>query len=278
LDDVELLSFGLFTRFSIAQGATEYSSAHGWARQRLALANRFTDPDHLALIHWSSATAELALGHLEEAEAHARRHDAIAARLSPHHAIHALGNLLAIEESAGRWDGVRNLQERTELAVTQNAGTPCVYNARCLMSCAAACGELGLNAEARRLEDAVAALGFEGYGFWLDPLRARFAIARGDLVALAELVEESEKWLWAVYDHVFGAATRLEALVALGRLDQAAEDATRLVQPDTYLEPFALRTLGLARQDEGLLARAVERFEALGLLWHASRTWVMPRP
>ena len=62
----------------------------------------------------------------------------------------------------------------------------------------------------------------------------------------------------------------------MGHLDQAEEDATRLVQPDTFLEPFALRTLGFARQDEGLLARAVERFEALGLLWDASRTWAVP--
>ena len=61
----------------------------------------------------------------------------------------------------------------------------------------------------------------------------------------------------------------------MGHLDQAEEDATRLVQPDTFLEPFALRTLGFARQDEGLLARAVERFEALGLLRDASRTWAV---
>ena len=276
MEDVELLSFGLFTLFSIAQVATEYASAHKWARQQLALADRFTDPDHLSLIHWTSSTAEMALGHLEEAAAHARRHDAIAAQLSPHHAIHAIGNLLAIEESAGRLDGLRNMQDRTELAVRQNAGTPCVYNAWCLLSCAAACEELGLRAEARRLEDDAATLGFEGYGLWLDPLRARLALTRGDLEALAALVEGSEKWLLVVWNHVFGAATRLEALVALGRIDQAAEDAARLVQPGTYLEPFALRTLGLARQDEGLLARAVERFEALGLPWHASRRWSRP--
>ncbi|TMB49096.1 MAG: hypothetical protein E6J50_08740 [Chloroflexi bacterium] len=167
------------------------------------------------------------------------------------------------------------MQDRTELAVAENAGTPCVYNARCLLSCAAACGELGLDAEARRLEDAAAALGFEGYGLVLDPLRARLALARGDLEALAGLVDGSQKWPWFIWNHVFGAATRLEALVAVGHLDQAEEDATRLLQPETFLEPFALRTLGFARKDEGLLARAVERFEALGLLWDASRTWAV---
>jgi hypothetical protein len=64
-----------------------------------------------------------------------------------------------------------------------------------------------------------------------------------------------------------------QTLVALRRLDQAADYAARLVQPDPYLEPFALRTQALARRDDDLLARAVEGFEALGLQWHASRTW-----
>ena len=271
-DDVELLSFGLFTLFEIAQNANDYVSAHRWARQRLSLADRFTDPDHQALIHWTSSTAELALGHLEEAGSHARRHDAIGARLSPHHAIHVVGNLLTIEESAGRWDGVRNMQDRTELAVAENAGTPCIYNVRCLMSCAAACVELGLDAEARRLEDAAAALGFEGYSLWLDPLRARLALTRGDLEALAALVEESEKWPWLTWNHVYGAAARLDALIALDRVEQAEEQATRLLQPGTYLEPFALRALGFVRRDPDLIAQATERFEALGLTWHAAQT------
>ena len=278
MDDVELLSFGLFTLFAIAHVSSDYAAAYRWARQRLALADRFTDPDHLALIRWTSSTAALALGHLDEAEAHARRHEAIAARLSPHHSIHAIGNLLAIAECTGRWDEVRSMQDRTELAVGQNVGTPCIENARCLLTCAAACGELGLDAEAHRLEDAAAALGFEGYGIWLDPLRARLAMHRGDHEALAALAEGSDLWHWMTWHHVSNTATRLETLVALGRLDQAAEDAVRLVQPDSLLEPFALRTLGLARQDEDLLARAIERFEALGLHWQASRTWAMAAP
>jgi hypothetical protein len=38
------------------------------------------------------------------------------------------------------------------------------------------------------------------------------------------------------------------------------------------LEPFALRALGLVREDETLVDRAAERFEAFGLAWHAART------
>ncbi len=272
LDDLELLSFGLSTLFAIALVASDYMSAYEWAGKRLVLADRFTDPDHLALIQWESSTAELALGHLDEAAAHARRHDAIGARLSPHHAVHAVGNLLTVEEAAGRWDRVRDIQERVERVVVENADTPCVMNAWCLLSCAAACGELGLDAEARRLEDATDALGMEGYGGWLDPPRARLAMVRGDLDALGPMIEGSDMWLWTIWRHLDGAATRLDALIALGRLEEAEARAIPLVQPGTYLEPFALRTLGVVRRDPDLIAQAVDRFEALGLNWHAAQT------
>ena len=272
LDDVELLSFGLFNLFGIALVTSDYATAYEWARERLALADRFTDPDHLALIQWGSSTAELALGHFDEAAAHARRHDAIGAPLSPHHAVHAIGNLLTVEEAAGRWDRIGDMQERVERAVVENADTPCVENARCLLSCAAACAELGLEAETRRLEGASDALGMEGYEMWLDPLRARLALVRGDLDALGCLIEGSSNWTWITWRHVNHAAIRLDVLIALGRLQQAEEEAIPLVQPATYLEPFALRTLGFVRRDHDLIAQAAERFEALGLNWHAAQT------
>ena len=36
--------------------------------------------------------------------------------------------------------------------------------------------------------------------------------------------------------------------------------------------PFALRALGFARGDERLIEQATERFEAMGLDWHAAET------
>jgi hypothetical protein len=44
------------------------------------------------------------------------------------------------------------------------------------------------------------------------------------------------------------------------------------LKPKTYLEPFALRALGFARKDDGLIAQAIQRFEAMGLDWHAAET------
>jgi hypothetical protein len=100
-----------------------------------------------------------------------RKHDIVASRLSPHHEVHALGVLLFVEEALGHWNEVRRLQHRVERAVADNEGTPCVLNPRTLFSCAVACGELGLDAEAQRLEEAAVEQGFQGggMGFWLDP-------------------------------------------------------------------------------------------------------------
>jgi class 3 adenylate cyclase len=272
LDDVDLLSFGLSASSSIAQFFGDFGRAGELARRRLGLARQVNDPDHLALIEWGSATAELALGNFDDAELHAQRHDAIAGRLTSHHEVHAIGNLLMIDEAAGSWDRLNERTERTERAVAANAETPCVFNARSLLVCAVACAALGLEDEARRLEAEEAALGFEGYGYWLDPLRARLALIRGDLDRVESLLDGSEMWSWKVYDFVHCVAARLDALVAVGRAAEAAESAERYALPGTYLEPFALRTLGAARSDPALVSRAHERFEALGLDWHAAQT------
>jgi hypothetical protein len=67
-------------------------------------------------------------------------------------------------------------------------------------------------------------------------------------------------------------SARLDALAALG--DRAAVEAEAHLQsrPGTYFEPFALRALGIVREDDALLREALERFEQLGLGWHAEQT------
>jgi hypothetical protein len=217
----------------------DFHEADRWAQRRFELLDRLTDPDKIAHIHFYGATAALAAGRPDEAETLVHKHDIVASRLSTHHEVHALGVLLFVEEALGHWDEVRRLQPRVERAVVDNQGTPCVLNPRTLFSCAVACGELGLDADAQRLEEAAVQQGFQdgAFSFWLDPPPAHLALLRGDLERL-----------------------------------EAAEAATPLLQPGTYLEPFALRTLGLAQGDRALMEQAVERFEAMGLGWHAAKT------
>jgi len=67
-------------------------------------------------------------------------------------------------------------------------------------------------------------------------------------------------------------ATRIDALAALEDRERVEEEAPPLLRPETYLEPFALRALALVRADDALAERAIARFEALGLSWHAAAT------
>jgi len=275
LDDPVLLSYAYWARSGAAFIGLEFHEADRWAHRRFQLLDRLTDPDKIAHIHYYGATAALAAGRPDEAQALVREHDIVASRLSTHHEVHALGVLLFVEEALGHWDEVRLLQHRVERAVADNQGTPCVLNPRTLFSCAVACGELGLDAEAQRLEVAAVEQGFQdgGMGLWLDPPPAHLALLRGDLERLDALLESSgATWHWSLDGSLYALATKLEALIALGRTSEAEEAATPLLQPGTYLEPFALRTLGLARSDRTLTEQAVERFEAMGLDWHAAKT------
>ena len=275
LDDPVLLSYAYWARSGAAFIGLDFHEADRWAQRRFELLDRLTDPDKIAHIHYYGATAALAAGRPDEAETLVRKHDIVASRLSPHHEVHALGVLLFVEEALGHWDEVRRLQHRVERAVADNQGTPCVLNPRTLFSCAVACGELGLDAEAQRLEEAAVEQGFQdgGMGFWLDPPPAHLALLRGDLERLDALLESSgATWHWSLDGSLYALATKLEALIALGRTREAEEAATPLLQPGTYLEPFALRTLGLTRGDRTLTEQAVERFEAMGLGWHAAKT------
>jgi hypothetical protein len=50
------------------------------------------------------------------------------------------------------------------------------------------------------------------------------------------------------------------------------EEAPPFLRPGTYFEPFALRALGIVREDDALLEQAAAAFDELGLAWHAEQT------
>ena len=278
LDDAELASDAYGARSGASWVVSDFHVAYEWASRSFALIERLGDPDKVAFVQRLGAPVALAVGRVDEAETLAAEHDLVASRLSAHHEVHAVGVLIMIEEALGHWGEIRRLQVRNERALADNEGTPCIFSPRSLLACAVACAELGLDAEAHRLEDRVAALGFQGYGFFLHPPSAHLALLRGDLAQVQALLAESgEAWHQMLDSGLYGWATRLDALVALGRKQEAEAEATRLAQPDTYLEPFALRTLGLVRHDTGLIERSIERFETMGLDWHAARTRELAR-
>ena len=101
--------------------------------------------------------------------------------------------------------------------------------------------------------------------------RVQLALLRGDLDRVPALLDD----VWVrrtTWFYVSSLATRLDALAAIRDRDRLEPEAARVAAGSVYLEPFALRALGLVREDGDLVERAAERFAALGLDWHAART------
>ncbi len=177
-----------------------------------------------------------------------------------------------LEQAAGNWPAIRQLTGRVEQAIAANIATPCMLNRISLLICAVGHASIGQGDEAQRLERAAAALGMEGYRVVMDPLLARLALIRGDLPAVEAFLADSDTWWWTTFGHLSSLATRLDGFAALGRREDVEKEGARRGKAGTYLEPFALRALGQVRGDQALIDRAVDRFEALGLTWHAEQT------
>jgi tetratricopeptide (TPR) repeat protein len=269
IDDMELRSWAWDARSTVAFARGDYEEAFDWVKRRFELVPTVTDPDHIALIYLFGLPAYLATGRIGQARQISEAHDDVAGNLTPHHRMHAAMLLIAVEQAAGRWEVVRDLQSRAESAVAANIATPCSSNVSSLLLCALANVHLGNEQEARRLERRVEDLGMEGYGDVFDPKYLEIAIARGDL---SEVERKLSEWSPEGFLDVDGLIARLNGLVALDRRAEIEEEAPALVKPGTYLEPFALRALGYARGDDEPIREAIERFETMGLDWHATKT------
>jgi class 3 adenylate cyclase len=269
LGDIELRSWAWEARSRAASSRGDYEEEFAWTRRRLDLVPQLTDPDHISLIYLFGLDVCLATGRFDEARRVSESHDDVTSNLTPHHRLHAAGMLILVEKAAGCWETVSDLTARAELAVAANIATPCVMNMSSLLACALASVHRGNEQEARRLEQSAEDLGMEGYGAELDPMHIEIAIARGEL---AEVERKLGEWSPGGLQDVDGLVARLNALVALERRAEIEEEAPAMLKARTYLEPFALRALGFAREDDGLIEQAIKRFEAMGLEWHAAET------
>jgi len=249
----------------------EYEESLGWSRRRVSLAGGLGDPDAEAYVYAAAVSPAVACGELEEARAYAVRQDEVTQPLSAHHRMHGVSGVLELEEMVGNWSAAIELQERVEAAVAANVATPCVRNARSLLVCALAHAYRGEDGEACRLEREAAKYAMTGYGTVLDTPRLQLALHRGDLATVESLLGEpavrSSNWFY-----LSSMAAHLDGLAALGEAGRVEAEAARVFRPGTYLEPFALRALGIVRGDDELVARAAGLFEGLSLGWQAART------
>jgi hypothetical protein len=115
----------------------------------------------------------------------------------------------------------------------------------------------------------------EGYANILNPPRVRLALARDDLDEVERLLEPDMRRAFSYGES--NAACRLDGLAALRARERIEDEAPPLVVPGSYIEPFALRALGIVRGDEELIEQAQTRFRDLGLDWHAAQTTALSR-
>jgi class 3 adenylate cyclase len=270
LGDTELRSWALDALIAQAHSQRRYGEAYELARERWKLVAEISDPDHLVEAHETAVPAFAAVAEIDEARRLASDADDLSRKLSPHHELHGLSLRLEVEELAGNWEGVVALTARTEQAVSANLDTPCSRNARSLLVCAVASAVMGDEQRAGELERAAEELGMEGYDFALESPRVRLALLRGNLPPVAETLQPA-----ASHNLSFGLArlaARMDAFAALRDRRRVEEDAPPLLAAGTYIEPFALRALGLVREDDALVNQARERLRAIGLHWHAEQT------
>jgi class 3 adenylate cyclase/tetratricopeptide (TPR) repeat protein len=271
LGDPVVRSYGYDVRGLRAFAAGDYEEAVEWHRRRLSLVEEISDPDHQADIYANAIAPAVARGNLDEARRYIASHEEVTRGLSPHHRLHGVSASLEFEELLGNWEDASRLQQRVEDAVAANVATPCVRNQRSLLVCALAHALLGDEEEAGRLEHEAEAYGMTGYGTVLDTPRLQLALRRNDLATVESLIGEPgvrrSNWFY-----LSSMATHLDGLAALRERARVELEASRLIQPGTYLEPFALRALGIVREDASLVERAADRFAQLGLGWHAART------
>ena len=195
----------------------------------------------------------------------------MSAELTSHHRLHAAAYVLLVEAVDGRWDSIRELARRAEEAVAANGATPCVLHAFSLGVCATAHAHVADLEEARRLEQSAdaAALGSNVATI----AEISLALARGDLAAVAESGPPAP----CSRRQAARARRQISRYVSTrwppsGTRQRVEAEYSSLLRPGTYVEPFALRALGVVWEEAELLDQALARFEAMESHLHARQT------
>jgi class 3 adenylate cyclase len=271
LDVVEFRSMGLGAVQSALQETGQFVEAGQVASERAALLPAIADPDHVADALFMTADLYANVGRLADARVVTARLEETVAGLTPHHRVHGLGMRMRLEAAVADWETGRALTQRVEDAVEANLATPCPFNVGLLLLAALSMVYTSDDAGGARLVAKAESIGMVGYGRITVARWLRLAIAHHDLDDLRRRVDSVEPaWLipgaWELW------AAFLDSLALLGERDRIEAEAPQWVRPDAYVAPFAVRALGVVRNDTALLTDAIARFETRGLEWHAQET------
>jgi class 3 adenylate cyclase len=271
VEDPELLVHAFWARAAVPFNAGDYARACDQLAAQYELLPQIGDPDLRCNLYFWSTDMYVAAARFADARDAVARLEQEGQGLTVHHRVHGLGQRVVLEALAGSWDAVRASTARTEAAVEANLATPCPLNIASLLWCALGAAVLGDAKEASRLEEAAYATGMEGYGAFTDAAKLRLAVVRGDSEEARRVVDGLDPQLlepWAVEIRT----ALFDAFVALGDYERIEADAPEWIARPGFPRPFALRALGLVREDEALVEQAAVAFDAMGLAWHAQRT------
>jgi class 3 adenylate cyclase len=269
--DPELLIHALWARSAARLRLGDFSGAADFMDAQRGVLPEIVDPDFRCATYNLSIDTYVSAGRLSAARAAMEAQELEAEGLTPHHRLHAAGARLFLETLTGRWEVAHALIAQTEAAVEANLATPCPMNIGSLFWCALSASVIGDRSESKRLEDAAYATGMEGYSAATDGPRIWLALSRGDLEDVRELVEGLNPEVLKPWSGEIRCAL-FDGLVALGDGERIEADAPEWIERGGYPRPFALRALGLVREDEALVEQAAQAFDAIGLSWHAQRT------
>jgi class 3 adenylate cyclase/tetratricopeptide (TPR) repeat protein len=270
LNDVELRAHALQAVANRYWARADYDHAAALTEQRIGLLPQIPDPDHRANAWWMAVEIYNGAGRFADSDRAATMLEQESEGLTPHHRLHAVAKRADIATLAGRWRELRQLAPLIEPAVEANLATPCPMNVGALLECATAFAHGGNDAESRRLEARAEGIGMEGYGWALDSMWLRLALARNDLDALERFVAALDLDIFDQGSFEFFSVL-FDSLLALGERERIEAEAPEWLRPG-YVEPFALRALGLTREDPALLEQAAARFAAMDCDWHAQKT------
>jgi hypothetical protein len=271
--DPLLLARVHLAQMDAARANRRYGDAVDWVERTLALETPVADPFQRDGLMFGGSFTYLSAGRLAEARRLVPEHLALTERLPTHQRVHATTASVMPDLAAGAWAALAALGPAAETAAEANRETPCQFNWRAVLMTAVGHARLGDLDEAERLERHAEDLHQVGGAFEKEPALLRLALARGDLATAERLLGEApDADPWWDFDT---PAARLDALAALGdraRVEREAEVALAL---GGYAVPFALRALGLVREDPELLDRAAQGFSVMGAEGHAD--WPLVR-
>jgi len=272
LDDPVLVALGLRGCIFAATTAGRLDEAAAQAERLDAIVGSVSDPGLKEVVMTPTLRIAMLLGNLDDARRHVESIDALIRELTPHHRLHGLAYAVEVEELGACWERVLALEPAVEEAVERNRATPCARNARSLLVCALAHEAAGNGGRAAVVERAAEQLRMEGHVRVLEPLLLRLALLRGRSEELQDRIGRygapQIRFTW----DIAGVAAWLDAAAALGLREAIEAAATDIAYEATYVEPFVLRAIGIARRDEELIHRADRAFAARGLDWFAQQT------